>query len=93
MTLEEYLWCLAKNHWDDELEHIPMGWPEPALLEPVWWWQGYHTRWAPTGITNKVNEFRSGLTARRGCCPHGSTRRSPGAPVLLVLRAPCAMVP
>ena len=71
MTLEEYQWCVTKNHWNDELEHVPMGWPKPPLMEPVWWWQGYDTRWAPLGLSNKINEFRCvrvhGVGVMRAC--------------------------
>lgn len=45
MSLEEFQWCLDKNHWDAELQHIPFGAPEPPLIDPVWWWPGWGSRW------------------------------------------------
>jgi hypothetical protein len=45
MTLAEFQWCLNKNHWDADLAHIPAGWPQPPLQEPVWWWPGWGSRW------------------------------------------------
>lgn len=45
MTLEEFDWCLRKNHWNADLEHVPAGWPSPPLQEPVWWWPGWGTKW------------------------------------------------
>lgn len=56
MTLEEYKWCLTRNHWDDELQHIPAGWPDPPLMEPVWWWKGYGSRWGPVDLSADINQ-------------------------------------
>lgn len=56
MTLDEFNWCLAKNHWDADLHHIPYGAPTPPVLEPVWWWPGWGSRWG------KLTEARN---------PHG----------------------
>ncbi len=30
---------------DVDLQHLPFGAPNPPLIDPVWWWTGWGTRW------------------------------------------------
>ena len=82
MTLVEFQWCLDKNHWNAELEHMPYGHPDPPLQEPVWWWPGWGAVYGavPGGInTDKYVErwfIRGKERAREDFTPFFGTYES-----------------